>query len=423
MTSLSPKRISLETWFSDLDGAQVQRFKDVFEILKRPNCADSPQVLSLTNKGIIERDISNNEGQLAESYDNYQLVQVGDFVLNPMDLLSGWVARSSFAGVISNAYFVFRLRSRSIGSKSNSVFYERVLQSYYTNGILEPFGKGVGRPESGGGRWTLNSETLGTIPMPNFPSEKQDAMVEFLDRELHELDNLLGKCRALQDLANERLQSTISGLTNSDGTMSAGTDWRMRKIGHLFKVIGSGTTPSAGEESYFGGDTPWVTTGELRENVIYETEKYVSEKALSEFSALRVFPKGSMVMALYGATIGRIAFLGVDATVNQACCVMSEPLGVDPRFVYYALQGSKSRLMASAVGGGQPNIGQEIVRQFRIALPALSVQSSIASELDSQVAIANQLNQILSRTISNLLERRDSLIASAVTGKIQEEKA
>lgn len=418
MTSLSPKDVAVRSWLAHLDSKQLQRFKDIFEIRKIPYGQDSPQVLSLTQRGVVERDISTNEGQLAESYDNYQKVAPGDFVLNPMDLLSGWVARSQFEGVVSNAYFVFNLKEKSLRDGENPRFYEHVLQSYYKGGILEPFGKGVGRPENSGGRWTINAETLGTIVFPKFSPSTQDAIVEFLDRELFELDNLLEKFRTLQSLASERIQASISRSTNSDNLPAHSGDWQIRKLGHLFRLIGSGTTPTSGDESYFGGETPWVTTGELRENLIYETDKSVSAKALEEYSALRVFPKGSLVMALYGATIGRIAFLGVDATVNQACCVMAEPNGVDPRFVYYALQGSKPRLLSLAVGGGQPNISQEIVRQFRIAIPSLIDQRRIVEELDLKVGLATRLAQGSNQTVGSLLERRNSLIFSVVTGKV-----
>jgi type I restriction enzyme S subunit len=418
MASFSPKYVSQQYWLGNLSEAQIQRFKNVFQIQKRVDGSEEPQVLSLTNRGVVERDISANEGQLADSYDNYQSVEIGDFVLNPMDLLSGWVAISPFKGVVSNAYFVFRLNDRCTKDGHNPRFYEHVLQNYYKLAILEPFGKGVGRPESSGGRWTINSETLGTIPIPLLAPAKQDAIVALLERELSTIDKLLEVFGSLQNLVNERLHATIAGLTCSDLSLLPSDKWSIRKIGHLFRTIGSGTTPSAGDETNFGGQTPWVTTGELRENIIYETDRKVSTKALNEFSALRVFPRGSMVMALYGATIGRIAFLGIEATVNQACCVMSDPIDVEPRFVYYALQGSKPRLMALAVGGGQPNISQEIVRQFRVAVPPLEDQREIIRELDQRMDLANQFSQTIDATISALLERRNGLIAASVTGKM-----
>jgi type I restriction enzyme S subunit len=250
------------------------------------------------------------------------------------------------------------------------------------------------------------------------PRAEQDAIVDYLDRALFDLDELIEKLQLLRDLGKERMVAAISKLTRSEMSESNDLGWQYRKIGHLFRIVGSGTTPKADDESYFGGNTPWVTTGELRENVIYETERNVSDKALSEYSALRIFPKGSLVMALYGATIGRIAFLGIDSTVNQACCVMSDPLNVDSRFIYYALQGSKSRLLASAVGGGQPNIGQEIVRQFRIWLPSLEEQKKIVNELDQISDLANRLKLKLDAAIEILFERRRWLISAAVSGKI-----
>lgn len=347
----------------------------------------------------------DNHNVASEDLNSYQLVQRGDLVVNKMKAWQGSFAISDFQGVVSPAYFVYKATH-----KENSKFLHYLLRSSAYLAHYNRISSGVRI-----GQWDLDPAKFNVTGIGIPPRSEQDAIVEFLDRELLEIDTLLGKFQSLQNLATERLQASFSHLTVEPETSS---EWTVRKIGHLFRVIGSGTTPTAGDDSNFVGQTPWVTTGELRENTIYETEKYVSAKALRDFSALRIFPKGSMVMALYGATIGRIAFLGVDATVNQACCVMAEPIEVEPRFVYYALQGSKSRLLAAAVGGGQPNISQEIVRQFRIALPPLSEQRRIAEELDKRVRLSNQLNHTLNATIAGLVQRRHSLISSAVTGKI-----
>ena len=152
--------------------------------------------------------------------------------------------------------------------------------------------------------------------------------------------------------------------------------------------------------------------------MILETQKYVSDHALRSFSALRIYPAGSLVLALYGATIGRLAFLGVPATVNQACCVMANPKNCEPRFIYYALQASRDRLMAAAVGSGQPNISQEIVRQFKLPLPPLEEQRKIASDLDRAVATAQVLIQTAQKTVNTLGLRRQALVNEAVTGMI-----
>lgn len=113
--------------------------------------------------------------------------------------------------------------------------------------------------------------------------------------------------------------------------------WGVPRMPWLFRVISSGTTPPSDESKYYDGDICWVTTGELRESTITDTEKKVTQEALEELSALRVYPVGTLLIALYGATIGRLGFLGVEACTNQACCALANPISVMPRFVFYVL--------------------------------------------------------------------------------------
>lgn len=433
MTSLSPKRISLETWLSSLNGTQVYRFKDVFEIEKRPNRAGSPQVLSLTNKGIIERDISNNEGQIAESYDNYQIVQVGDFVLNPMDLLSGWVARSPFAGVISNAYFVFRLRSGSSGSgssasKSNPVFYERVLQSYYSNGILEPFGKGVGRPENGGGRWTLNSETLCTIPLPKFPSEKQDAIVNHLDGELSQIDKLIDKQSELSGLLQERRNKLITdtliyGLdSNTSMTESKyewlpnyPSHWTLSKISNLHKFK-TGGTPASGNEDFYGGEYAWATIGDLGGKEVLTTKHTLTSAGVASASMSEV-KKGSLLFS-FKLSVGQVAIAGTDMYTNEAIAAFEPNPNIDLAWAYYAYAEFIPHFTSWNIYGARL-MNQDLIRSARVPLPPLKEQREIADFLDSEVAKIDLLTTKATQIKEALLQRRMSLISAAVTGKIK----
>ena len=143
------------------------------------------------------------------------------------------------------------------------------------------------------------------------------------------------------------------------------TYWESWKISHAFGELGSGTTPPTSEaEWYENGTVPWVTTGELRESVIWETKKLLSPTSLPAFSALRLHPAGSLAIAMYGATIGRLGILGIDATTNQACCLLTRPNQLHVKFTFYWLLVFKQSIIdLYASGGGQPNINQEIKRE------------------------------------------------------------
>ena len=162
--------------------------------------------------------------------------------------------------------------------------------------------------------------------------------------------------------------------------------WSLKKVGREFKVVGSGTTPPTENPAWYGDGYPWVTTGELRETLITETEKSVTEEAIRAFTTLRRYQPGSLLVAMYGATIGRTGILGCEATTNQACCAMAEPIGLEPRYVYYWLQAFREQLIRKASGGGQPNVNQDTIRELRISSPDRQLQQSIANFLDAQTA-------------------------------------
>jgi restriction endonuclease S subunit len=194
--------------------------------------------------------------------------------------------------------------------------------------------------------------------------------------------------------------------------------WETWKIGHIFRQIGSGTTPPTSKQEYYEGTIPWVTTSELRDNIIVGTQKNVTEEAIKEFSALKKYPTGTLLIALYGATIGRIGLLGIEATTNQACCSLVSPRNALPRFVFYSLLASRSWIIGLAYGGGQPNISQGIVRNLKLPVPPMIEQEKIVEFLDEELAHLDNLNQQIEETIHLLERQRIALISAAVTGKI-----
>jgi type I restriction enzyme S subunit len=156
-----------------------------------------------------------------------------------------------------------------------------------------------------------------------------------------------------------------------------------------FCATGSGGTPSRSklERYYQGGTIPWVKSGELRESIINRAEEYVTDAALKE-SSIKLVPAGAILLAMYGATVGRLGILGIEATTNQAVChIVPDPKVALTRYVYHALSSQVPNLISMGVGGAQPNINQGIIKNLAIPLPPLPEQRRIAAILDQADAL------------------------------------
>ncbi|OBG69762.1 restriction endonuclease subunit S [Mycobacterium sp. E3339] len=193
------------------------------------------------------------------------------------------------------------------------------------------------------------------------------------------------------------------------------SDWSVERMSWLFGEISSGTTPDSKDGKFYGGDINWVTTGELRERAIAETTQQVSASALASYSALKIYPPGTLLIAMYGATIGRLGWLEQPACTNQACCAFANPLRVETRFAYYSLSAARDHLIFLASGGGQPNINQDKLRSLRIAVPSRGEQAAIVKFLDRETAKIDALIAKQEQLIATLRENRTATITHAVT--------
>lgn len=164
----------------------MKKLKYVFYIKKDIAGKEGYDILSITQKGIKVKDISNNEGQLAESYSNYQLVDIGDFAMNHMDLLTGWVDASKYSGVTSPDYRVFNFINKAAYCKE---YYLYLMQMCYMNRIFYGLGQGV----SNLGRWRLQADKFLNFTIPIPPLEEQKEIAEYLDEKCSEIDKLIAK--------------------------------------------------------------------------------------------------------------------------------------------------------------------------------------------------------------------------------------
>ncbi len=279
----------------------------------------------------------------------------------------------------------------------------------------------------------LNQELMNSARFYAPSYDEQATIAAALDRETARIDALVEKKTRFIELLKEKRQALIThavtkGLDPNVNMKDSGIEWigqvpeewLNRKVFHAFQAIGSGTTPPSKEhEWYQGGTIPWITTSELRENTVVKTKKCVTSDAMQKFSALKIFPAGSLAIAMYGATIGRLGFLGIPATTNQACCVLSGERDLNIQFLYYWLMAFRADIVAFfSEGGGQPNINQEVIASLWVPSPAPDEQATIAATLDRETARIDALISKAEQSITLLKERRAAFITAAVTGQI-----
>ncbi|MDG2667486.1 restriction endonuclease subunit S [Vibrio parahaemolyticus] len=155
---------------------------------------------------------------------------------------------------------------------------------------------------------------------------------------------------------------------------------------------GSGSTPKRSNSGYYDGGIPWFKSGELKADYISESEETITELALSETS-VRYNNVGDVLVAMYGATIGKTAILSVRATTNQAVCACTPFTGLSNTYLLTLLKAYKARLIGMGAGGAQPNISREKIINTVIALPSTAEQHRIVAKVDELMALCDQLEQ------------------------------
>lgn len=174
----------------------------------------------------------------------------------------------------------------------------------------------------------------------------------------------------------------------------------------------SGGTPSRSRSDYFEGTIPWLKSGELNDSLVTHSEERITEEALKNSSA-KVFSKGTLLIALYGATVGKTGFLGMDSATNQAICGLFPQNGVlDRDYLHWFLMYKRDDFLRMSFGGAQPNISQKLLRETEIPVPSLSIQrrivlylSSLQEKLEKLRKLQTETGKEIGKLVTGILDR------------------
>ncbi len=403
-------------WLGDVpEYWKIKRLRYIFIIKKNIAGTEGYDVLSITQQGIKIKDIESNDGQLASDYSKYQLVDIGDFAMNHMDLLTGYVDIALYQGVTSPDYRVFSLQN---GSLYNPKYYLYLLQLCYQYKLFYHLGQGV----SGFGRWRLPREQFNNFLFP-FPSlQEQEAITAFLDRETSRIDSLLSKKQRLLELLKEKRTALISrvvtkGLDPSVKLKPSGVEWlgdvpehwEVKALKFLFENLDYKRIPIAGEDRA----------------IIEKVYPYYGASGIIDYVDDYIFNETLILVAEDGANLlSRSTHLAFRAEgkywVNNHAHILR------PKFNMITYWESLLQIFdytPYVSGSAQPKLTSDNLGSILLPVPPLFEQQAIADFLDRETVKIDSLSAKVEIAIERLKEYRTALINAAVTGKIDVREA
>ena len=265
-----------------------------------------------------------------------------------------------------------------------------------------------------------------------FPELKEQKLIaNFLDKKCSEIDSVIEKIakqiNLLKDYKNSLITETVTKGLNKNLPMKDSNigwigeipeEWDVSKIKYSLILMGSGSTPDSSNPLNYDGEINWIQSGDLYgKSYITETEKTITKYALYGNKSLKRYIAPFVVVAMYGASVGNIALSQIDSYTNQACCVMKGDNSLNNKYLYYFLIANRHEMLMLAIGGTQPNISQQLIKNLNIIIPQFNDQQEIVDFLDKK---CSEIDSVISKKESQLdliREHRKSLIYEYVTGK------
>lgn len=287
----------------------------------------------------------------------------------------------------------------------------------------------------------LNIDKLKNIEIPLPPLNEQGRIVGILDLAFEKIDTSVELLKAnlanLDELAKSVLDRAFNPLGDSadstESTQNPSTHdaqspyplpqhWEWKTLGEIANTS-SGSTPLRNRKEYWeNGTIHWLKSGELNDSYINLVEEKITEEALKH-SPVKLLDKGTLLIAMYGATAGKLGILNVQTTTNQAICAFLHKdlnnLKFFEKFLFYFLLSIRSKIISDSFGGAQPNISQAYIKSLQIPLPKdIKEQEQIAMHLDSVFDKIQKLKELYNTQLQDYEELKQSLLTQAFSGKL-----
>jgi type I restriction enzyme S subunit len=346
-----------------------------------------------------------------ENIEKYKL-QEGDIVIARTGATTGYAKWVKDPPEAVFASYLVRLR---IAGEHDSRFVGFVVESdTYKQFIMTNIG-GAAQPNA-------NAQILTSFPMllPPLPIQRKIAAILSAYDDL--IENNTRRIAVLEEMARLLYREwfvhfrfpgheQVTMVDSELGPVPEG--WEMVTVGDLYRTS-SGGTPSRKVNEYFGGSIDWVKTRELRDSFTFETEEKITELGLQKSSA-KLFPANTVIMAMYGATIGMLGILASPAATNQACCAILEDtpsFGHSYAFLY--LLENRNELINLGMGAAQQNISQRVIKNFKMLKPTTPILRRFNDSVDP---IFDYI-KVLQSQVANLRRTRDLLLPRLISGEV-----
>lgn len=343
------------------------------------------------------------------------MLKDGDFLMS----LTGNVGRvaiidASFLPAALNQR-VACLRIKSEDSVRKEYIFYFCLQKQFVSDCI--------KSAKGSAQLNMSTEWLKEYPIPLPPLAEQQRIVDRIESLFTKLDEAKEKAQAVMDSFETRkaaiLHKAFTGELTKKWRKSANTRWVYKKIKDCCK-LGSGGTPSRKVPDFYKGDIPWIKTGEIEWNDIYDTEEKITQSAIDNSSA-RCYKPGVVLVAMYGmgVTRGKASILRVQAATNQAVCVL-EPQSalLYNRYLLYYFMRNYWDIREKAVGGNQLNLSLTIIKELNIEIPPIDEQVEIVQILDDLFAKEQQTKEAAEAVLDQIELMKKSILARAFRGEL-----